>query len=54
MNSTTSKSRSNAIGSTSVIPMQKATRLPAPDPLPGPTGISLRLAYPTKSLTIKK
>ena len=33
------------IGSISVIERAQATREPAPDPLPGPTGISLFLAH---------
>ena len=33
------KSKSNLIGSISVIPIRYATRLPAPEPRPGPTGI---------------
>ena len=34
-----SKMRSKSIGSTSVMRRQYATRLPAADPRPGPTGI---------------
>ena len=33
------------IGSTSVIDKHQATKEPAPEPLPGPTGISLFLAH---------
>ena len=36
-----SKIKLNLIGSTSVIDKHQATNEPAPDPLPGPTGISL-------------
>jgi len=35
----------NLIGSTSVIDRHHATSEPAPEPLPGPTGISLLLAH---------
>ena len=35
-----SKIKSNLIGSISVIDRAQATREPAPEPLPGPTGIS--------------
>ena len=35
----------NFIGSTSVMDKHHATSEPAPDPLPGPTGISLFLAH---------
>ena len=37
--------RLNLIGSTSVIERHQATKDPAPDPLPGPTGISFSLAH---------
>ena len=40
-----SKIKLNLIGSTSVIDKHHATNDPAPDPLPGPTGISLFLAH---------
>ncbi len=40
-----SKIKLNLIGSTSVIERHHATRDPAPEPLPGPTGISLFLAH---------
>ncbi len=36
-----SKRRLCSIGSRAVIPKAKATKDPAPDPLPGPTGTSL-------------
>ena len=42
------------ISSKFVIANDHATKLPAPEPLPGPTGISLLLAQFTKSDTIKK
>ena len=35
----------NLIGSTSVIDKHQATKDPAPEPLPGPTGMSLFLAH---------
>ena len=38
------KIKLNFIGSTSVIDKHHATNEPAPDPLPGPTGISFSLA----------
>ena len=44
---------STLIGSRSVIPSDQATIEPAPDPLPGPTGISLLFAQLTTSATIK-
>jgi len=37
--------RLNFIGSTSVIDKHQATKEPAPEPLPGPTGISFSFAY---------
>ena len=40
-----SKIRSNLIGSISVINIHQATKDPAPDPLPGPTGILFFLAH---------
>ena len=40
-----SKIRLNLIGSTSVIDKHQATKDPAPEPLPGPTGISLFFAH---------
>ena len=40
-----SKIRLNFIGSTSVIDKHHATKEPAPEPLPGPTGISFFLAH---------
>ena len=40
-----SKIKSNLIGSTSVIERTQATKEPAPDPLPGPTGISFFFAH---------
>ena len=49
-----SKRRLYLIGSRLVIPRDHATRLPAADPLPGPTGMSLLLAYSMKSVTIRK
>ena len=39
------KIKLNLIGSTSVIERHQATRDPAPEPLPGPTGISLFFAH---------
>ena len=39
-----SKIRLNLIGSTSVIDKHQATKEPAPEPLPGPTGISFFFA----------
>ena len=44
----------NLIGSRSVIFRHQATSDPAPDPLPGPTGMSLFFAHRIKSETIKK
>ena len=41
-------------GSSVVIDKTYATREPAPEPLPGPTGIFCSLAHLTKSITIKK
>ena len=49
-----SKSKSYFIGSIFVIFNTYATREPAPDPRPGPTGIELSFAQVTKSETIKK
>ena len=43
-----------SIGSSAVIPSAYATKEPAPDPLPGPTGTSLSLDHWIKSATIKK
>ena len=40
-----SKIKLNLIGSKSVIDKHQATNDPAPDPLPGPTGISLYFAH---------
>ena len=40
-----SKIKLNFIGSTSVIERHQATKDPAPEPLPGPTGISLFFAH---------
>ena len=40
-----SKIKLNFIGSTSVIERHQATKDPAPEPLPGPTGISFSLAH---------
>ena len=40
-----SKIKLNLIGSTSVIDIHQATNDPAPEPLPGPTGISFSLAH---------
>jgi len=40
-----SKIKSNFIGSTSVIDKHHATNEPAPDPRPGPTGISFSFAH---------
>ena len=42
------------MGSTVVMPKEYETRLPAAEPLPGPTGIMLSFAYLTKSAVIKK
>ena len=44
-----SKRRPCLIGSRAVIPRQNATKEPAPDPLPGPTGTSLFLDHFIKS-----
>ena len=41
-------------GSSSVIDNKKATSDPAPEPLPGPTGIEFCFAHLTKSITIRK
>ena len=49
-----SKSKSYLRGSILVISITYATNDPAPDPLPGPTGILFFLAQTTKSDTIKK
>ena len=40
-----SKIKSNSIGSRSVMSRLYATKDPAPDPLPGPTGILLFFAH---------
>ena len=42
------------MGSISVIRKEYATKEPAPEPLPGPTGIFFYLDHPIKSSTIKK
>ena len=42
------------MGFRSVMPKDQATNEPAPDPLPGPTGILLFFAQFTNSATIKK
>ena len=42
------------MGSNAVMPRQKATNDPAPEPLPGPTGTLLSLDQFMKSATIKK
>ena len=44
-----SKRRPCSIGSNEVIPRQKATKEPAPEPLPGPTGTLLLLDHLIKS-----
>ena len=49
-----SKSNPYFIGSRFVIFKDQATIEPAPDPLPGPTGILFFFAQLIKSLTIKK
>ncbi len=49
-----SNSSPNCSGSRSVMPSAQATTEPAPEPRPGPTGMSLRLAQLMKSATIKK
>ena len=49
-----SKSKEYLIGSKSVIVNANATKLPAPEPRPGPTGIPLAFAHLTISATIKK
>ena len=49
-----SKRRLCSIGSNSVIPNANATNEPAPDPRPGPTGISFDFDHKIKSATIKK
>ena len=49
-----SKSNPCSKGSSAVIDNIYATREPAPEPLPGPTGISCPFAHLTKSMTIKK
>ena len=38
-----------SIGSSAVMPIAKATKEPAPDPLPGPTGTSLFFDHSIKS-----
>ena len=40
-----SNTRPYLIGSMAVMPSAKATNDPAPEPLPGPTGISLSFAH---------
>ena len=42
------------MGSIEVIPSAYAIREPAPEPRPGPTGISLSFAQEMNSWTIKK
>jgi hypothetical protein len=49
-----SKMMSYSIGSTPVIPNEKATMLPAEEPRPGPTGMPRLRAWPMKSATIRK
>ena len=49
-----SKIKLNLIGSKSVIVNAQATKDPAPDPLPGPTGILFFFDHLMKSATIKK
>ena len=49
-----SNNKSYLIGSSSVISREYATSEPAPEPLPGPTGIVFSLAQRIKSATIKK
>ena len=49
-----SKINPNFSGSRSVIDKHQATRDPAPEPLPGPTGILLLFDQFIKSDTIKK
>jgi len=49
-----SNSRSNCSGSTSVMRRQYATRLPAAEPRPGPTGMPCSRAYRMKSHVIRK
>src|SRR5882757_7317910 len=49
-----SNSRSYCNGSRSVMPSAYATRDPAPEPRPGPTGTPLSLAQLMKSATIRK
>ena len=49
-----SKSNPNFIGSRFVIDRHHATQDPAPEPRPGPTGISLFFDHLIKSATIKK
>ena len=49
-----SKIKPKSIGSTSVMRMQYATRLPAAEPRPGPTGIPCSRAWRMKSQTIRK
>ena len=49
-----SKSNEYLMGSKSVIVRAKATKLPAPEPLPGPTGIPSAFAHFTISATIRK
>jgi len=49
-----SNSRPKRIGSMSVIFRQYATMEPAPEPRPGPTGMSWRRAQSMKSQTMRK
>ena len=49
-----SNRRSCSIGSTLVMDSAQATKDPAPEPLPGPTGIPFSFAHLIKSETIKK
>ena len=49
-----SKSNPNLIGFKFVIDKHQATKDPAPEPLPGPTGMSLFFDHLMKSATIKK
>ena len=48
------QSKEYLMGSKSVIVRANATKLPAPEPLPGPTGIPSAFAHLTISATIKK
>jgi hypothetical protein len=49
-----SKRRLYGIGSRSVMRSAYATRLPAPEPRPGPTGMPCRFAQLMKSWTMRK